>query len=90
MEALRGADELILMEIYQVAGREEEGKAVSSRDLVEVINALQPGYARYAENIEIAYGHIKEMQDLVGSVILVMGAGDVDNLARELVIEKRG
>lgn len=85
VEALRGADELILAEIYQVAGREEEGKVVSSRDLVEAINLLQPGYSRYAENIEVAQKYIEETPDLSNAVILVMGAGDIDNLARALV-----
>lgn len=90
VESLRGADELILAEIYQVLGREEEGQVVSSRDLAEAINTLQFGYARYAESIEVAQGLVEEMQDLQGSIILVMGAGDVDLLARKLVRGKVG
>lgn len=77
---LQGADAIVIPEIYGVAGRtEEEAKLISSKDLVAGV----PG-ARYAKDLdeagEILSGLVRE-----GDVLIIQGAGDVDDLARRLV-----
>ncbi len=75
-----GVDELILAEIYDVAGREEASdQSVSSRDLVEAI----PG-ARYAPDLAAAERMVREIAR-EGDILIVMGAGDVDAVARNLI-----
>lgn len=83
--ALLGADELILAEIYKVAGREDESDPLSSRDLVEAINKRRPGLARYAATLENAKKMLDTATDPDNVAVIIMGAGDVDRLARELV-----
>ncbi len=81
------ADELVVCEIYDVAGREEaEDQKISSRDLVDAIirHDADRGVARrveYAENPEIAVRRIKELAK-PGDCVIVMGAGDIDAAAR--------
>ncbi len=81
-----GADVLILPEIYDVPGREEnEDQNVSSKDLVAAVRekGLVPD-ARYG-------GDLEETENLIcsiakaGDVILIMGAGTIDKVARRLV-----
>ncbi|MFA4846019.1 MAG: Mur ligase family protein, partial [Patescibacteria group bacterium] len=79
VEALSYADVLILAEIYDVAGRNEEA-SVSSRDLVRAINRSNTTYASNLAEAELMLRKIVEPQDIV----LIMGAGDIDNLARKL------
>jgi len=74
---------VILPEIYQVAGR-EEGNKVSSQDLVRAVNELKNGSAHYAEHLRDAQTIIERL-NLENSAVLVMGAGDVDDLARMVV-----
>ena len=83
VEALTYADTVILPEIYQVAGR-EEGNKVSSQDLVRAVNELKNGSAHYAEHLRDAQTIIERL-NLENSAVLVMGAGDVDDLARMVV-----
>ncbi|MBI5793871.1 UDP-N-acetylmuramate--L-alanine ligase [Candidatus Uhrbacteria bacterium] len=90
VEVLALADQLILAEIYDVAGRNEEA-GVSSRDLVEAINrslgrARPTGEANmtYASNLSDAESQLRKIVQ-PGDVILVMGAGDIDEVARKLV-----
>lgn len=78
------ADLLILVEIYNVAGR-NEGHDVSSVDLVETIRSKDAGKdVRFAETLDTAES---QLRDLVqpNDVVLIMGAGDIDDLARRLV-----
>ena len=93
-------DELILAEIYDVAGRSsEEDKAVSSNDLVKAIidrhpersgsgvegsSGLTSDHVSYAPDLESAEIMVKEKVGK-GDVLIVMGAGDVDSVARNLV-----
>jgi UDP-N-acetylmuramate--alanine ligase len=79
VEVLPLADVTIVTEIYDVAGRNEEHD-VSSRDLVEKIHRT---HTSYVSNVNEAQS---ELRDLVqpGDVVLIMGAGDVDVLARKL------
>ena len=70
----------IVAEIYDVAGR-NEGHDVSSQDLVGKINRSTTTYATDLEGAE------SQLRDLVApaDVVLVMGAGDIDEVARKLV-----
>lgn len=78
VESIATADEIVIAEIYGVAGR-TEGKAVSSRDLVAKIEG-----ARYASSPEDAE---RMLRDIVrdGDIVIVQGAGDIDAVARKLV-----
>ncbi|MBI4257200.1 UDP-N-acetylmuramate--L-alanine ligase [Candidatus Uhrbacteria bacterium] len=84
IETLPLADHLILAEIYDVAGRNKEHD-VSSGDLVEAILKNDPGKdVRYAQDLPAAEFHLREIVQ-PGDVILVMGAGDIDEVARKLI-----
>ncbi len=87
VEALKdAADVVILSEIYAVKGRMED-RNVSSSDLVDAISRLrnrEMGNFVYGGNLEqtkrIVLEHIQP-----GDVVIFMGAGDIDQLAREMV-----
>lgn len=78
IQSLKGVENLILAEIYDVAGREKENVAISSRQLA----AALPG-SRYAAGLEEAGKILLEMIR-PGDIVLIMGAGDVDKVARTL------
>jgi UDP-N-acetylmuramate--alanine ligase len=83
VEAVAGADVLILPEIYEVAGR-DESHDVSSRDLVEAVNRAHPGKdAQYARDLAHAESMLRDLVE-PGDVLLLQGAGDIDELARRL------
>lgn len=76
----------LLLEIYDVAGREEE-RRVSSNDLVRAVHERAP-------NTDIVYAQdLDEGERVVRArahefdVILVIGAGDADELAKRLVAQ---
>lgn len=84
--AFGGADFVILNEIYQVSGRDEEDK-ISSADLVEKIASSKPGARNkivYSSDLKATRDYILKNSDK-DSVVLVMGAGDIDKIARDLV-----
>ncbi|MDD3190532.1 MAG: UDP-N-acetylmuramate--L-alanine ligase [Candidatus Pacebacteria bacterium] len=82
------ADEIILSEIYDVAGREEtEDQAVSSRNLVEDIqkrNKKLIGHIFYAKDLGETRKFIDE-KTKPGDILLIMGAGDIFEIADGLV-----
>jgi UDP-N-acetylmuramate--alanine ligase len=81
-ESLMDADFVILPEIFDVAGR-EHGEQISSKDLVAELIKQKEG-AEFAENLDQAAVMIREkIKDF--DVVLCMGAGDIDLMARELV-----
>jgi UDP-N-acetylmuramate--alanine ligase len=83
VEALRGADGLVVTEIYDVAGRNEDSD-VSGNDLVEAIHKIDAAKdVRYAKDFASAKSELRDMVK-PGDVLIVMGAGDVDEVAREL------
>ena len=83
--ALTGLENLILAEIYDVPGREKESIRISSRQLA---NAL-PG-SRYAADIEAA-AKILLSAIKPGDIVLIMGAGDVDKIARNIAsLDRKG
>lgn len=77
------ADYLILVEIYDVAGRNEEHD-VSSKDLVEAINRSYKTNSTYAPDLSAAESQLRDLV-VPGDVLLIMGAGDIDDLARALI-----
>lgn len=77
VEAMKTADAVVVPEIYAVAGR-TEGDDVSSNDLVAKI----PG-AVYAKDLDAAESALRDVVK-EGDVLVVQGAGDVDDLARRL------
>ncbi len=81
------ADQLVLSEIYDVAGR-EEGEEISSRDLQDAIlrHDADRGVKRsveYAPDPEEALTILKRWKR-EGDVILVMGAGDIYSIAKNV------
>ncbi len=84
VRALGNADVLVMPEIYEVTGRTETHD-VSSKDLVEAVNQAFPGKsARYAKDLDDAETQLRDLVQPT-DVILIQGAGDVDELARRLV-----
>ncbi len=74
------ADQTIVTEIYDVAGRNEDHD-ISSKDLVDAVGQEHVVYASTHEDAELKLKEIIKK----GDVLIVMGAGDIDNLARKLV-----
>ncbi len=75
-------DLLILNEIYDVTGREESGdQNVSSMDLVKRIKNLNVLYSKDLNCTKKLI--LKKIKDY--DIVLIMGAGDIDNVAREIV-----
>jgi UDP-N-acetylmuramate--alanine ligase len=83
VEVLPLADVTIVTEIFDVAGR-NEGQDVSSRDVVEAINRSHRSNAIYASDLSAAQ---TQLCDLIQprDIVLIMGAGDIDDVARRLV-----
>ncbi|HBF66840.1 MAG: UDP-N-acetylmuramate-L-alanine ligase [Candidatus Uhrbacteria bacterium GW2011_GWA2_53_10] len=94
VEALCGADVLIGVEIYDVAGREEErDQSVSTLTLVEAVEkrVQRNGYEGPEPEAVVYAAGLNEAEELAreyareDDVILVMGAGDVWQVAGRLV-----
>jgi UDP-N-acetylmuramate--alanine ligase len=83
VDALKDADLLILTEIYEVAGRTEE-KQISSSDIMAKIKQVRPEceviFAKDLPNTKILLEKIVKQDD----VLILQGAGDIDELARSL------
>lgn len=86
VQSLDTADIVIISKIYDVAGREEgDDQDISSYDLVNAIKQIHP------EKSVIYTKDLKQTKELVKDIlqpndlILIMGAGDIDTVARELV-----
>lgn len=79
------ADCLIVSEIYDVAGRQKDGlRTISSQNLVEAIQKHQP-------QKEVVYSStLKETEEIIfkkardNDLVLIIGAGDIDEVAREI------
>ncbi len=84
VETILGVPHIILVEIYDVAGR-EEGIAVSSQNVIEKVLMHNPRHdILYAKDLFDAETLIRQQASLF-DVILVVGAGDADVLAQRLV-----
>lgn len=86
VDALKEADVLVLPEIYRVSGRtESEEKEISSVILAELVRQAAPGkVVRYAHDLQNAERELKELIQ-AGDIVIIQGAGDVDEVARKLV-----
>jgi UDP-N-acetylmuramate--alanine ligase len=82
VESLVMADEIILPEIFDVAGR-EHGEQISSQDLADELNK-KGAKAAFAKDLDEAGEMIKAKAQNFDAILL-MGAGDIDLLARKLV-----
>lgn len=84
VEVILAIPHLILVEIYDVAGR-EENSPVSSKDLITKAHAKNPSldviYARDLTHAE----ELTRTKSPEFDVILVIGAGDADQLAKQLI-----
>lgn len=85
------ADVLILSEVYGVAGRTEEKDRVSSLDVLHAIEQRSsvgaehlPPTRHYVANLQEAEKMLREIVQK-DDVVLIMGAGNVDKVARNLV-----
>jgi UDP-N-acetylmuramate--alanine ligase len=84
------ADVLVLSEIYGVAGRTDAAETISSLDLLNAVEQRLPaghpnvGPKFYTKDLQEAEEKLREVVK-AGDVVIVMGAGDVDSVARNLV-----
>ena len=78
------ADELIISEIYEVAGRTEQ-KYETSVDLVEKIKTRGTVHVQYAQDLKEAENYLRDCVQK-NDVIFCMGAGAIDGLARKLAV----
>ncbi|MBI4099029.1 UDP-N-acetylmuramate--L-alanine ligase [Candidatus Parcubacteria bacterium] len=75
------ADNIIIAEIYDVAGR-EEGLEISSRDLASRLHDAGRR-AQYGANLDETLALIKDQLHSV-DVVLIMGAGDIYTIGQKL------
>lgn len=84
-QAFNEADEMVIAEIYRVAGREQGADAqVSSRQLTELIKERFNKSCQFAPSEAAAESLIRSLLKS-SDVLLVMGAGTIDNVARNLL-----
>jgi len=86
VDALKGADhEVVVSEIYTVSGRTESTE-VSSRHIVDAVKESDPAKdIRFAANFKEAEKHLRDIVK-ANDVVIFQGAGNIDDLARELAI----
>ncbi|MBI4039568.1 UDP-N-acetylmuramate--L-alanine ligase [Candidatus Daviesbacteria bacterium] len=72
-------DEVIVVDIF--ASREKATGRVTSRQLVE---AIGKDHVKYLSSLEAAYNWLKSRL-VPGSIVVCMGAGDINKLSRKLV-----
>ncbi|MBI2046444.1 MAG: UDP-N-acetylmuramate--L-alanine ligase [Parcubacteria group bacterium] len=83
--AFDGAEGVILSEIYDVAGRNETEKEISSKELAGALQKRNPKqdivYARDLAETK------KMIQEKIGDfdALVIMGAGDIDTIARDVI-----
>lgn len=84
------ADALILCEIYDVAGREaKEDERISSRDFLDVLSRRDAEYG-VTRQVSYAANPTEAIQQAraackPGDVLIIMGAGDIDVIARKML-----
>jgi UDP-N-acetylmuramate--alanine ligase len=85
VESFADADEVIISEIYHVRGREEKESEISSKDLVRAVQERGGVDAvTFAKDLETTEKMVlKKAKDF--DVVLVMGAGDIDSVARHII-----
>ena len=80
-EALAGADEIIVLDIYNPVGREEERYNVHSKDIVAKIDTTN---CRHLPDFDTCT-HFLAQHIVDGDLVITMGAGDVHKIAEALV-----
>lgn len=84
VSALNTADGILLTDIYRQRDNEQYAASVSGRDLYTGLKKSRGGSVWFVEEKEDIPGFIKRMQ--FGDAVLVfMGAGDIDVVARDCV-----
>jgi len=78
LDSFQNADEVILYPIYEVAGRRSKS-AKTSEDLAQAINKKAGQNIYYLDSYQKIKAQLENYQD---AVILIIGAGDIDNFAR--------
>lgn len=81
VESLLGADDVIISEIFDVAGR-EHGEEISSKKIVDVLNE-KGARAIYCADLSQTEDVIKKNINAFDALVF-MGAGDIDLLARKI------
>ncbi|MCL6453151.1 MAG: UDP-N-acetylmuramate--L-alanine ligase [Alicyclobacillus sp.] len=81
-QAFRGADEVVILDIYSPAG-EQRIEGVSAERLVEAIRARSNPNVRFLATKDDAF-HYLEQTVSAGDLVLTMGAGDVWKVAVRL------
>jgi len=83
--AIAPLDILVLNEIYDVAGREEnDDQNVSSKDLANAIKEKAKYHIHYTATLKEVHEWLEENVKK-NDIVVIMGAGDIDNVARELI-----
>ncbi len=86
VDALSGADELVLMEIYRVEGRTED-ESVSSQELAEAMMKKRSDLrVRLVKDFQEATLELTQaVEQWPDSVVIIQGAGNIDDLARKIM-----
>ena len=85
VQALKLAKNLLIIEVYEVLGREED-KSVGSKELVNEIKKINPK-TRYLPNYKEAVIFL-ENNFKKYDIILTMGAGPVNEVVKEFIFKK--
>lgn len=82
LRALQDFDVVVLAEVYDVAGREDPAQEVSTRDWVLPLreSGKTVTYAPVPEEVT----HMLQRTVQPADVVLIVGAGDIDRVARQL------
>lgn len=83
IDALSLADEIILIDVFSVAGRDNPKDFVSDRAWVETLKE-QGKEAYFAQDLAQAEKMLRETEP-TDEIILLAGAGSIDQLARKMV-----
>ncbi len=83
IDCLKNIKSLILLDIYDVAGRDDLNERIDSRQLVASINA-KGGASEYAANQQNLRQKLTKMVSS-NDVLIFMGAGDIHEIARALL-----
>lgn len=84
VDAFSGADVLILPEVYTVPGRDEGGEVGSENLVKSALASEKISEVHFGGTLEKTEKLVRKLMK-PGDVILVMGAGDVDRVARNLI-----
>lgn len=85
VEAVATADLLIIQEIYDVAGREDEENTMNAQTLIGAIEETGQ-FPMYSPNAEVTIDTIDDVLEK-NDVVLIMGAGDIYKIAEEFEID---